>query len=382
MPSARHRLNAKDQVYELPKPVQMTEFADDDSSDEEPVKQLTEQTTDVCVPINWVEAGLVSRRCEEYSQAAMRFKFDHKGLCQMNGYLTEVGSCRASVDLDRSKADILASIKAEVVRMNNQAVEMDQKVLCRSRQLVAGLPDLVDDGIYAGRSPRLLVRAWRTTSETALHDNLGFRARGWGYWIPEVLQNPLVDPKNRLKEHCEGTKCPKIPWISMSDDLVLAHRWARTAIDKKRKGAGEDTWRFSIVRTDALDRLKVYWDRSDKLVHTALGPNAPVRNAEPRHFLAHGWIPQAAVVKTYTFVEFEEVLESLGVREDGSYVIAESPVARLIALWGREQLMQQLADTIQEVKSAHERLKVMMDLLGIKSVQDPAINVPLPEPRQ
>lgn len=194
--------------------------------------------------------------------------------------------------------------------------------------LLYSLRDIAED--FASESvrkpfeqPITLMRFWTQNSHCPHDSDFGFQCSGLATCKPagsfqELLHDGL--DLRHIRTHCENQPSAATHWISFSDDAS----W----ILKKVNRLANPTTQVAIISVRKLDRLKIWWQRSDLLVQQMGGkcwselyhPDG-IQYAWHSHYLVYGWIPAECIIATFDLASFRRECEQRNIKE-GLYALS------------------------------------------------------------
>jgi hypothetical protein len=216
----------------------------------------------------------------------------------VNGYIPVLSSNNVSVDT-----------ALKILRDTQEKIDQDWQALIPAlhallQQIVATVPATFPSFRSPFDDPYTLIRYWTTSSHAPYVDELGFLCSGWASCSPLAQRSaldtePAFQPEH-LRDHCQMHIKPTY-WISFTDDVS----WLLQHYDG-------DSGLVSVVSIPKLDRLNIFWCRSDFLVefYTTCGRYSKERNpsgikfAYSKHYLVHGWVPTECIIVTYSQNQF------------------------------------------------------------------------------
>ena len=218
-----------------------------------------------------------------------------------------------------SSTNVPVDTALKILRDTHQKINQDWQALVLAlhallQQMVARVPDMFPPFRSPFDDPYTLIRYWTPNSHAPYVDELGFVCSGWTSCSPlaqrSVLdEEPAFQPEH-LRDHCQMHIKPTY-WISFTDDVswLLEHY-------------GGNSGFVSVVSIPKLDRLNIFWCRSDFLVecYTTCGRYSEKRNpcgikfAYSKHYLVHGWVPTECIIATYSQNQFRDICRRKDIR--------------------------------------------------------------------
>ncbi|KAF2227601.1 hypothetical protein BDZ85DRAFT_315158 [Elsinoe ampelina] len=263
--------------------------------------------------------------------------------------LSRVGNLGEKSLPPRSNANIHRTLTENIKILKNEAKKSALRVIdsAHAARSLLGLhlksfPELVlRPGVTSiWQEPQLLLRAYRKESHTLFHPQMGFLCTA----LADPGCQPFKDVGERgkpkhvseqsLRQHCEESEEPS-EWISLHKDIAWIWHRIRSHALKQKNSACSD-WFVAVVSTEMMDRLDVFWDRSDTMVKryargkTYTMKEDGVKYTSPDHYLVHGWIPAQCICHVYDFEHFDSRCRELGIPEDKDRLMPAYPAEMLI----------------------------------------------------